>query len=426
MHRGSRVWAAVAVVVALAAGHRDARAGGDDNRIVIGTVESLHSRVLDEDRPLLVHLPSGYGVTSDRYPVLYLLDGKYNFDHVAGMVRDLGDTGAIPRMIVIGIANTDRTRDFTPTHLERDAFGLEVPTSGGADQFQKFLEQELVPWVDQHYRTAPYRILSGHCLTGMFVLRVLLSHSDRFDAYFAVSPYLGWDDAVALRDIDAVLARSVSKRSRMRFLITTYATDWISKRYGIDRDVATLERALRHSAPARLSWRVTQMFGEDHDTINHASIYRGLKELFRDHKPARELDLAGLEKHYRGLGKRYGYVIGVPEMTVNLMGYRELAKKNVDEAVAIFERNAELHPASANVYDSLGEAYEVAGDPARALAAYREAITRLSRAAAPDQRVLGIYREHVARAERALAAGKVEKGKRSRGKRGKSGQTAGR
>jgi tetratricopeptide (TPR) repeat protein len=65
----------------------------------------------------------------------------------------------------------------------------------------------------------------------------------------------------------------------------------------------------------------------------------------------------------------------IPEGALNTVGYRLLRSNRIAEAILVFQRNVELHPASANVYDSLGEAYAASGDTARAIANYEKVLT---------------------------------------------------
>ncbi len=46
---------------------------------------------------------------------------------------------------------------------------------------------------------------------------------------------------------------------------------------------------------------------------------------------------------------------------MNQIGYGYLRQNNTDEAIRVFKRNTEIYPNSANVYDSLAEAYEKSG-----------------------------------------------------------------
>jgi tetratricopeptide (TPR) repeat protein len=62
------------------------------------------------------------------------------------------------------------------------------------------------------------------------------------------------------------------------------------------------------------------------------------------------------------------------ERTLNEFGYRRLSAGLADDAIALFKLNVEAFPGSANVYDSLGEAYATKGDRAAAIANYRKSL----------------------------------------------------
>jgi tetratricopeptide (TPR) repeat protein len=62
------------------------------------------------------------------------------------------------------------------------------------------------------------------------------------------------------------------------------------------------------------------------------------------------------------------------ENEFNLLGYRLLGEQRYPEAIAVFELNVQAHPESWNVYDSLGEAYMLAGDRDRAIELYRQSL----------------------------------------------------
>jgi len=64
----------------------------------------------------------------------------------------------------------------------------------------------------------------------------------------------------------------------------------------------------------------------------------------------------------------------IDENTLNLDGYSLLNAKKYDNAIAIFQRNVELHPGSANTYDSLGEAYMDAGNHELAVKNYEKSL----------------------------------------------------
>ena len=121
-------------------------------------------------RTLLIAKPAGYGNGTDRYPVLYLLDGETHFRYTAAIVDFLAANDRIPQMLVVGIVSGDsrkRTHDLTPPSTA-ESDNRFSPGNGGADAFLSFLAGELIPYVDQTYRTRPYRLLAGHSLGGLF------------------------------------------------------------------------------------------------------------------------------------------------------------------------------------------------------------------------------------------------------------------
>ena len=117
----------------------DSHAQLEGEDIVIGKQRQLYSRTLNEERSLLIHVPTGYEKSQRKYPVLFVLDGGqiFTFSKVIGTVERLA-FGAIPNMIIVGIKNTDRERDMFPMKTEND------PTSGGGDNFLKFISKELI------------------------------------------------------------------------------------------------------------------------------------------------------------------------------------------------------------------------------------------------------------------------------------------
>ena len=117
---------------------------------------ALKSTVLGEERTILVRTPAAYDSNQLRYPVLYLTDGDAHLNHTASSVEFLARNGRMTEMIVVGITNTDRTRDLTPTRVRIASNGASYPTSGGADNFLKFIETELIPEIEKRYRVQPY------------------------------------------------------------------------------------------------------------------------------------------------------------------------------------------------------------------------------------------------------------------------------
>ena len=77
---------------------------------------------------------------------------------------------------------------------------------------------------------------------------------------------------------------------------------------------------------------------------------------------------------YRTIKKEKPLNAAVQEARLNALGYTLLREKRTTEAIAVFKVNVELYPQSANVYDSLGEAYLADGNKELATVNYKKAL----------------------------------------------------
>ncbi len=175
-------------------------------------VVTIHSKVLNEDRKVYIHCPKlDSADLNKRFSVLYLMDGDNHFELLAEYVDYLSrpDVLVMPKIIVIGISNTKRTRDLTPTNsitnYEGKPDSSSFKLSGGNEKFLHFIETELMPMIDKNYKTEPYRIFAGHSFGGISSINCMLTHPDMFDAYIAVSPSLWWDSEYLLKMTDKKL-----------------------------------------------------------------------------------------------------------------------------------------------------------------------------------------------------------------------------
>ena len=364
-----------------------------DNRIVIGERVTLQSKVLQEERTILIHRPANYNYFQTRYPVLYILDGNFHFHHVTGITRYLSQQRLIPQMMVVAVPNTNRDRDLLPTHMPH------IPASGGGDKFLKFIGTELIPFVDNNYRTHPYRVLVGHSFGGLFAVYTLLTKPELFDAYIAISPSLHWDDLLVLKKAVNLFKRKLSFKKFLYMTMGHETNDMLVS-------IKNFCKILKKKAPPGLKWHYTFMKNEDHGSTPHRSIYDGLEALYPGWRLPQKRFLAGLksiEKHYKGLSKKYGYDIPIPEYELNRLGYTLLGRKEIKKALDIFKHNVELYPGSPNVYDSLGEAYENANHLEEAKKNYEMAFRKANEVAYPNSEV---FKRHLLRVMRKMASSK--------------------
>jgi len=170
--------------------------------------EKFPSKALGNERRLWVWLPAGYEQNAEtRYPVLYLQDGQNLFDNATSFAgewradetagRLLAD-GKIRPVILVGIDNAgvERLNEYGPT---KDA---TINAGGKAADYARFVLEEVKPFIDRTYRTAPEREqtgLGGSSMGGLVSLFIVREHNDTFGLVAALSPTLGWDDANLLK-----------------------------------------------------------------------------------------------------------------------------------------------------------------------------------------------------------------------------------
>jgi predicted alpha/beta superfamily hydrolase len=248
---------------------------------VLGIVDKIQSVELNETRTLNIYLPEGYSPDSPAtYPVIYLLDGSANEDfiHITGVVQFLTMIEAMPKSIIIGIANVDRKRDFTfPTSVVKDK--NDYPTTGSSAKFMAFIEKELQPFIQKKYKTNNSKTLIGQSLGGLFATEVLLEKPWLFDNYFIVSPSLWWDNESLLSNASEKLKKYTG--SNIHVYISVGSEGKI-----MESDAKHLAEILQASGKNNLHTDFVPLPDETHLTILHNSIYKGFEILY--HKKSAE------------------------------------------------------------------------------------------------------------------------------------------
>ena len=364
------------------------------NDLTIGQSIEIESKILNETRTIQVHLPRNYKSDDKKYPVLYLTDGPYNFKHTVGSADFLAENGRIPNMIIVGVANTDRTRDLTPKILSSEKDKKIFKTAGGADNFLKFFEQELIPHIEKNYRTQPYRIFSGHSFGGLFAIHAFLTKPELFNAYIAVSPSLWWDD-------QRLISLSKDKFSHTDFNGRTLFVTMADEGENMITPYENFLKTAKQSQLKGLTLINKEFDDEDHGSTGLRSQYFGIKQAWDGwHLPFEKMK-QGLDtviSHYQHISKKFGFEVPVTEQLVNNLGYYSLSEKDYDGAIEAFTYNVRNFPDSANVYDSLADAYEAQGNLDLALKNYSKAVEL----AKDGDRNKALFVENKARIERRL------------------------
>lgn len=357
------------------------------NPVVIGTMDSLWSATLKEQRRFLVYTPPSYHDTTyapQRYPVLYLLDGDAHFHSVTGLVQILGTgingTYVVPEMIVVAIPNTDRTRDMTPTHRETDPQGKPQPflkTSGGMASFFRFLTSELMSKIDAAYRTAPYRVLVGHSLGGITAINALYTIPEAFQGYVAIDPSLWYDDQLLLRQAKERVSRPEAYRGRSLFVAqanTINPDDTTSNTHF--SAIVQFNSVLETYNASGLRYAYQYYANDDHGSVPIIAEYEALRFLFDGYR----LDLmrslerpAYIVEHFAKVSELLGYEVRPPERTIDFLGRIQLGR-DTTKALELLELNATLYADRPRAHSALGDAWLARRDFARATAAYERAL----------------------------------------------------
>ena len=343
-----------------------------------GTHYSIYSELLGETREYWVSLPDSYDLESEShttYPLLIVLDGRSLFRPVSAMhgFMSTGRSGSrrVPEMIVVGIASTNRERDFTPDKIVT----RRENATGGGDIFLGFLETELLPVLHDSYRSSSFSVLLGHSLGGLLAIHAYMKANTTFNAFIAIDPSFGnWNADTMDLKVEAITDASFD-----RFLYIASA-NWGSRNLrNRDRHVRFYESLHARSAPRQFRARYEYFENENHGSVPLIAFHNGMSSLFEGYGMTfRDVTSAEqLTTHYEIISDRLSHDFKPPEELVNRAAYQMLRQDDDTQkaaAIALFELNASNHPMSFNAFDSLGEAYHAVGDIKKAIASYQRSL----------------------------------------------------
>lgn len=224
---------------------------------------------------IYVMLPDGYNETADiQYPTIYLLDGGVLFPLLSVYSRYLTFGEEMPNAIIVGISygsdtfdgGNYRSTDYTAKSSEREYWG-------GAGQFQQFLRDELLPFIEAKYAArSDRRVIFGQSIAGQFVLYTAQTDPNLFWGHVASNPALHRNLPFFLE----MHAESVSGNKRSKLFVASGTNDdprfrgpalqWIEYWSGND------------DSPWQL--RTMNLDGHSHMSAPPASFRQGMRWLF--------------------------------------------------------------------------------------------------------------------------------------------------
>lgn len=247
-------------------------------KVTIGGSElrTMKSTSTGRNYDLYIHIPSNYDRDkAKKYPVLYILDGQWDFKLMDSVLGGLVYDKFVPEMIMVGITysgeNADynglRAMDYTPTAVPR------VKGSGDGPKFLKFLKTELIPFIEANYPADPSRrVLQGSSYAGLFTLYAMFADPGLFSRYMSASPAVPYDDRYVFKQ-EAEYARTHKELPARLFLA-------VGGSEGLTNPVKEFMQTLQSRGYQGLKLETRVIEGERHASNKPEIFNRGLRFLF--------------------------------------------------------------------------------------------------------------------------------------------------
>jgi predicted alpha/beta superfamily hydrolase len=352
-----------------------------------GVLDSLYSEILEESRKFYVQVPFSYNAEKDqKYPAVFILDGE-TFLPTVNDVQNYYSGGFMPEMVLVGIANDkNRVRDLTTSTITTK-YGMPFNEKNGeADNFRKFIQEELIPFIESKYPVTNYRTLIGHSYGGLFVISTLIHQPNLFANYLAIDPSLDWDNQRLIKESEEIF-KNQDYKNKSLFMSLSGQLHMQNSEITIDnvmqdttdytlfsRSNITFSNIVKQNTDNGLSFYWKFYTKDIHGTIPFPSIMDGLISLFEWYQMEKtdkinsfdtpKEELFSIIKHReKKLKEHFGYdEPPYPEELLNMSGYMNMDMQQTEKAKMYFELAIEYYPESANAYDSMADYYEAQND----------------------------------------------------------------
>ncbi|WP_298540001.1 alpha/beta hydrolase-fold protein [uncultured Aquimarina sp.] len=309
--------------------------------VTLGEISSLHSKVLNKTIPLSIHLPANYDSSKKTYPVLYMLGSDYRarFAMLAATLDYMGE-GQIPEMILIGIDLPEGNSILLPTREHKDT---TIP-----DNYIKFFDTELMPHVDNKYRTAPFKVLYGASNSGFFTVYALLNKPHLFNGYFASSPSIMHIPTVLQQKIKSGPLKTLAENRSLHIIY--------SDEEGLTDIVSEFSLVVEDHKPESFTYKVDELVNQGHvPAMDFILFLLALYPDFNPFNPGENLEsLDKVTQHFDRLSKRYGYEIKPPIGVIFNLGFHTILSKDLIAAEEIFQYSIEVYPEGKESYLGMG------------------------------------------------------------------------
>ncbi|WP_299221480.1 alpha/beta hydrolase-fold protein [uncultured Aquimarina sp.] len=329
--------------------------------------ETFRSIKLDQNRDLKIQLPRNYEKNEDKtYPVILVLDGDHLFEPVAGNVDYFSYWEDMPESIVVGVLQRKTREDDCRYDL-----ASYLPEGKGAEFFE-FIGQELMPHIEETYRTAELKIIVGHDYTGNFINYFLFKDNPIFQGYINLSPELAPPMKERLENV------LTSAKTDLWYYLATASND----AENIKNDLISLDEKLALIENTELNYFFDNFDESSHYTLVGRAIPKAMEVFFKMYRPISKKtykeDILTLETSL------YDYLVDIYDTTEKLYGIKRQIRINDFIAISTAIEKKELweeleplgklaikeHPETMLGFYYLGLGYEQLGEPKKAMRAY--------------------------------------------------------
>lgn len=325
---------------------------------------------LDETRRLKIQLPRNYEENVEKvYPIIVVLDADYLFEPVAGNVDYFSYWEDMPESIVVGVMQGDNRYE----DCEYDDTNF-LPSDKGADFFE-FLGLELIPYIDNTYRTAKFIIAVGHDFTANFINYYLFKDPPLFNGYINLSP-----DFAPLMD-ERLPERIPEVQSKIYYYMAT-GTDDIKD---LMENAESLNNALKGLKSETFEYNFDNFEGATHYSLAGRGIPNALEKIFTVYRPISKKEFSDvimklntpiheyLLKKYKTIEELFGITNPIRENDFIATCTAAEKKKQWESLREIATLARKQYPETVLGDYYLARFYEETGDPKKAMRTYQAA-----------------------------------------------------
>ena len=344
-------------------------------------IKNYESQDLQDVRNLKIHIPNGYAKdTTLNYPLSIVLGDDYLFDLYVGNAKLFAKADISPKQIVVGI-DMKKTYDKDVSLIKTNS-----ALTKNSENFYKFIKEELIPYIENNYRTSPFLTIIGEGKAANFATHFFKETDPLFNAFVCLNPVFAKDintliDAYALaryKQIDNSFyfytnsnQFSPKKQEGIYSTLKSQLGELKSKNFSIkfddDKKATSYLSTITHGIPNAFP----QIF-EAYSGISKNEFNEKIKDLA-------PLDAIGyLENKYLDIEYLFGTNIGIRKRDIFAIEGIVIDKENGDYLKVFGEMIQKLYPKSHLGEYYIGKYFELGKDYKKALFHYKLAYGKMS------------------------------------------------